>query len=63
MTYEQTNQIHGLLIVAVIFVFWILRNTPLGFLWKFTRMFLIVLFMVLAANYAKKSLKEWWNKD
>ena len=63
MTYEQTNQLHGLLVIAAIFGLWLLRNTPFGFLWKIMKAFLIVLFITLFANYAKKEIKEWWNKD
>jgi len=62
MTYEQTEQLQGLLVIVVIFVIYLLRNTPLGFLWKILRLFLIVLFVTLFANYAKKEIKEWWNK-
>ena len=63
MTYEQENQITGLIVIGVLFVLWLLRNTPLGFLWKGVRLFLIVLFATLLANYAKKEIKNWWNKD
>ena len=62
MTYEQHNQITGLILIGTFFVLWLLRDTPLGFLWKGTRLFLLVLFAMLAANYVKKELKEWWNK-
>jgi len=63
MTYEQQNQITGLIMIGVFFVFWLLRNTPLGFFWKGARLFLIILLVTLSINYAKKSLKNWWNKD
>jgi energy-coupling factor transporter transmembrane protein EcfT len=47
----------------IIFVMWLLRNTPLGFLWRGFKIFMLVLFATLMANYLKKEIKEWWNKD
>lgn len=60
MTYEQTDQLYAFLITIVIFVIYLLRNTPLGFLWKIVQLFLIVLFATLFANYAKDKIKDWW---
>lgn len=34
-----------------------------GPIYHVVRMFFIVLFITLFANYAKKEIKEWWNKD
>jgi hypothetical protein len=31
-------------------------------IWKITKLFFTVLFVVLFANYAKKEVKEWWSK-
>jgi hypothetical protein len=63
MTYEQRQILEGLLVWIPILVIYLLRNTKLGFLWKGLRMFFIVLLLTLGANYAKKSVKEWWEKD
>jgi hypothetical protein len=41
---------------------WLIRDTPLGFLWKAYKWFWIVLFAVLMANYVKKEIKDWWDK-
>jgi energy-coupling factor transporter transmembrane protein EcfT len=62
MTYDQEHQLYCLIIIGVFFVAWVLRNTPLGFLWKILRMFLIILFATLFVNYVKKELKDWWGK-
>jgi hypothetical protein len=43
-------------------VLYLLRNTPLGFLWKLYKGFWAILFITLFANYAKKEIKEWWEK-
>jgi hypothetical protein len=65
MTYEETNQFYAVLLIAAIFVLYLLRNTnPIfGGIWRIIRLFGIVLFVTLFANYAKKEVKEWWNKD
>ena len=64
MTYEEQQQLTTVLwVIGVTFVLWLLRKTPLGFLWQIYKWFWIILFATLLANYAKKSIKEWWNKD
>jgi len=62
MTYEQQNQINGLILIGVILLLYFLRNTPLGFLWKGIRFFLIVLLLTLSADLIKDKIKEWWIK-
>ena len=47
----------------VTLVLYLLRNTPLGFLWTIYKWFWIILFATLLGNYAKKEIKNWWNKD
>ena len=45
---------------------WLSRHKDhpiLGPIYHVIRLFFIVLFVTLFANYAKKELKEWWNKD
>lgn len=65
MTYEQEQQLTGLLMIGAIFLLYLLRNVhPIfGGTWKIVRLFGIILFVTLFANYAKKEIKEWWNKD
>lgn len=55
----------SILLLAIICVLYLLRNTNAFFrvLWKVVATFFIVLFATLMANYVKKELKEWWNKD
>ena len=50
-------------LIVVTWVLWSIRNTPLGFLWQWYKLFWIVLFTVLLMNYAKKQIKDWWKKD
>jgi hypothetical protein len=60
-----SDELNGLLLLIVIGVLYLLRNTNAFFrvLWKIIATFFIVLFATLMANYAKKEIKEWWNKD
>ncbi len=58
---------HDHFVVICFFIFiiaaFLLRKTPLGFLWKMVVAFFIVLFATLLANKIKGELKEWWGKD
>ena len=45
-----------------ILVFYILKDTPLGFLWRWTKLFFLVLLATLFADIIKDKIKEWWNK-
>jgi cell division protein FtsW (lipid II flippase) len=55
----------SILLLVIIGVLYLLRNTNTFFrvIWKVVATFFIVLFATLMANYVKKELKEWWNKD
>ena len=55
----------SILLLAIIGVLYLLRNTNAFFrvIWKVVATFFIVLFATLMANYVKKEVKEWWNKD
>lgn len=48
--------------IAILIMF-LLRNTPLGFLWYLFKIFVIILVATIFADQVKKYLKEWWNKD
>ena len=65
MTYEQKQQFTAFLLIGAIFLLYLLRNVhPIfGGIWKIVKWFGIILFATLLANYAKKEVKEWWNKD
>lgn len=40
------------------------RNSKLwGGLWQMYKLFWGILLLILTANFAKKEIKEWWNKD
>ena len=60
-----SDELNGILILIVIGVLYLLRNTNAFFrvLWKVIATFFIVLFATLLANFAKKEIKQWWNKD
>ena len=64
MTLEK-NEIESLFLWGVIGVLYLLRNKNPFFksVWKFIRIFFLVFLATLTVNYAKKSIKEWWNKD
>jgi hypothetical protein len=64
MTLEK-NEIESLFLWGVIGVLYLLinKNTFFKNVWKFIRIFFLVLLATLTVNYAKKSIKEWWNKD
>ena len=47
---------------ALVIFTYITRNTFLGFLWRYMKIFFIVLLVTLGANYAKGKVKDWWNK-
>jgi hypothetical protein len=61
----EKKEIESLFLWCVIVVLYLLRNKNPFFIsiWKFIRIFFLVLLATLTVNYAKKSIKEWWNKD
>ena len=61
----EKKEIESLFLWCVIGVLYLLRNKNPFFksIWKFIRIFFLVLLATLTVNYAKKSIKEWWNKD
>ena len=61
----EKKEIESLFLWGVIGVLYLLRNKNPFFksVWKFIRIFFLVLLATLTINYAKKSIKEWWNKD
>jgi hypothetical protein len=64
MSRNEYQSFFYLLGVGVItLVLWLIKDTPLGFLWKWYKLFWLVLFATLFVNYAKKQVKEWWKKD
>ena len=57
------SEITTIIVLAVLtLVLWLLKDTPLGFLWKASKWFWLILFAVLMANYVKKEIKDWWKK-
>jgi hypothetical protein len=61
----EKKEIESLFLWGIIGMLYLLRNKNPFFkgLWKFVRIFFLVLLATLTVNYAKKSIKEWWNKD
>jgi energy-coupling factor transporter transmembrane protein EcfT len=54
------DEIFLLVIIGLItLVLYLLKNTPLGFLWKIYKLFWIVLFATLLIDLFKKEVKEW----
>ena len=63
--HTMTPHEHNVIILICVFllVIFLLRNTPLGFLWKWFKIFMFVLIATILADHIKKGVKEWWNKD
>jgi len=49
-------------IVLIAFIYFMRHKTPFNAILYVLRLFLLTLFAVLLANYAKGKLKEWWNE-
>ena len=60
---EYQSFIYLLVLGVITLLLWLIKDTPLGFLWKWYKLFWLVLFATLFINYAKKQVKEWWKKD
>lgn len=54
--HEHTQVI---LMCVFLLVSFLLRNTALGFLWRWVKIFMFVLIVTLLADNIKKSVKEW----
>jgi hypothetical protein len=53
-----------ILLLLVTFLLYIFRhNIIIGPIWRAYKTFWLVLGAVLLGNYAKKSIKAWWDKD
>jgi hypothetical protein len=61
--YQYQSFVYLLGTGVITLVLWLIKDTPLGFLWKWYKLFWLVLFATLFVNYAKKQVKEWWKKD
>jgi hypothetical protein len=49
------------LCIALVISF-ILRNTPLGFLWHIFKLLIIGMLISFGIDFVKKEAKDWWNK-
>jgi hypothetical protein len=58
---ETKSIICWAILIITTSVLWLLRDTKLGFLWRIYKMFWLILFATLLANYAKDKIKDWWN--
>jgi hypothetical protein len=50
--------------VVFIFIVWVgalFNIKPFVALWKIIKWFLLIIFTVLLAGYAKDTIKQWWN--
>jgi DMSO reductase anchor subunit len=50
------------LLIVIFVVFLFRKEKGWDKVWHVITVFFGVLLVVLGANYAKKSVKEWWNK-
>ncbi len=60
-----SNELNDILILIILGIFYLFRNTnsTTKMIWKVIATFFVILFATLMANFIKKELKEWWNKD
>jgi energy-coupling factor transporter transmembrane protein EcfT len=58
MTPHEHTQV--IMMFVILLVSFLLRNTPLGFMWRWIKIFVFVLIVTLLADHIKKSVKEWW---
>jgi len=68
LMYEHTitpSQAIMLIVFGLItLIAFLLRDVPFfGKAWYVIKIFLFVVFGTLMANYLKKEIKDWWNKD
>lgn len=61
-TYSNAEITNTIVVLAITLVLYLLRNTPLGFLWQIYKWFLIILFATLLIGGIKKSIKDWWQE-
>ncbi len=62
---EPTPIFWQIFTAAIFFIVWagsILNIKPFVALWKVIKWFLLVIFVALSVDYAKKELKDWWSK-
>lgn len=59
MTHEE---LYAALVMVMVFVIYLLRNTHPLFrgIWEIVKVIGLVLFFILLIGFAKKSVKEWW---
>jgi hypothetical protein len=57
-----TQEIEGIFCWLAIGLLYLLRNTHPIFevIWKYTRLLLLTLLIILTVNYAKDKIKGWW---
>jgi hypothetical protein len=61
-TYSNAEITNTIVVLVITLVLYLLRNTPLGFLWQIYKWFLIILFATLLIGGIKKSIKDWWQE-
>jgi len=54
---------HALAGLLVIVSFLLRAIWPFNHIWTFFKYGFIMLFIILGVNFAKKGVKDWWNKD
>jgi len=61
MTQSELECILAWILIGILYIF---RNShpTLKTIWYYVRLFFIILFATLFANYAKDKIKDWWKK-
>jgi len=54
---------YNIFLVIFIIVCYLLRDLPVfGWFWGWIKLIFLGIFITLVANFAKKSIKEWWDR-
>ena len=64
MEYEKQQMTQAWIVLGCVGVVYLLRNVHwvFKFIWAIISLVLTAIFIVIFANYAKDTIKKWWNE-
>ena len=64
MEYEKQQMVYAWIMLGGVIVVYLLRNVHwvFKFIWSIISLFLTAILIVVFANYAKDTIKKWWNE-